>query len=186
MMPNNFSMFALAGALTLAACANQNATQPPSTATGQGPQTTTTATKTVSTSSTQPVTGATQLSVSDELRMACNIDFTASNSAPKFDFDESQLDEGDRTVLGQVAKCVTTGPLRGRSLQLVGRADPRGETEYNMVLGGSRAASVGAYLSQLGVQPGKLTQTSRGKLDATGTDEAGWRMDRRVDILLST
>jgi hypothetical protein len=29
-----------------------------------------------------------------------------------------------------------------------------------------------------------LSQTSRGALDATGIDEAGWTNDRRVDVML--
>jgi hypothetical protein len=28
--------------------------------------------------------------------------------------------------------------------------------------------------------------TSRGEMDATGTDEASWEKDRRVDVLLGT
>ena len=42
-------------------------------------------------------------------------------------------------MLQQIATCVTTGPLRGKTLKLVGRADPRGEVEYNMGLGEHRA-----------------------------------------------
>jgi outer membrane protein OmpA-like peptidoglycan-associated protein len=51
-----------------------------------------------------------------------------------------------------------------------------------MVLGESRADSVRDYLMSLGVPKENLTETSRGKLDATGTDEATWRIDRRVDV----
>ena len=85
-------------------------------------------------------------------------------------------------MLDQVARCVTTGPLKGRTLRLTGRADPRGEQEYNMTLGSSRADAVARYLRALGVTSNQLTETSRGKLDATGTDEASWQLDRRVDI----
>jgi peptidoglycan-associated lipoprotein len=55
--------------------------------------------------------------------------------------------------------------------------------EYNFVLGEHRAGSVERYLEQLGVAKAKLSETSRGKLDATGTDENGWQRDRRVDLL---
>jgi peptidoglycan-associated lipoprotein len=72
--------------------------------------------------------------------------------------------------------------LRGRTLHLTGRADPRGENDYNMALGSSRAASVGSYLAALGVARLQIVQTSRGKLDATGHDETSWRLDRRVDV----
>jgi peptidoglycan-associated lipoprotein len=122
--------------------------------------------------------------ISDEILRTCKIDFSNVDRAPKFDFDRSELQSEDRDVLAQVAKCVTTGPLGGRALHLVGRADPRGEVEYNMVLGSSRANSVARYLEGLGVSAAKVTESSRGKLDATGTDEAGWQRDRRVDLEL--
>ena len=120
--------------------------------------------------------------ISDDLRKACNIDLNNERTAPKFDFDNSAIRADDRSVLDQVARCVTTGPLKGRALHLVGRADPRGEAEYNMVLGSSRASSVASYLSGLGVPSTQMTETSRGKLDATGTDDTGWQLDRRVDV----
>jgi peptidoglycan-associated lipoprotein len=127
-------------------------------------------------------TSSASIHVGDDLAKACHMDFGSVDRAPKFDFDRSMLLPDDRSVLDQVAKCVTTGPLKGRRLQLIGRADPRGEVEYNMVLGESRADSVLEYLTALGVSKSIVTESSRGKLDATGTDEDGWRRDRRVDV----
>ncbi len=124
------------------------------------------------------------LNVSEEIARVCNLHFNDVGTAPKFAFDESVLASQDGDVLSQIATCVTTGPLQGRRLTLVGRADPRGEVEYNMALGERRASSVRDYLGRLGVPDGSLLETSRGKLDATGTDEMGWMMDRRVDVLL--
>jgi peptidoglycan-associated lipoprotein len=77
-----------------------------------------------------------------------------------------------------------TGPLQGKSVELIGRAYARGTEEYNLALGSKRAGSVDTYLESLGVNRSFLAQTSRGALDATGTDEAGWANDRRVDIML--
>jgi peptidoglycan-associated lipoprotein len=134
-----------------------------------------------------PVTSARvpgHVSLSSELLLRCSIQVNDKTRAPKFDFDEAALLPEDRDVLEQVAKCVTTGPMKGRHLMLIGRADPRGETEYNMALGQNRAETVRDYLLHLGVAYEKLGQTSRGELDAEGTDEEGWRIDRRVDILL--
>jgi peptidoglycan-associated lipoprotein len=119
---------------------------------------------------------------SPTLRERCLLNVDNQSTAPKFDFDEAQIVGQDATTLDQVARCLTTGPLKGASLSLVGRADPRGEQEYNMVLGSSRASSVAAYLTADGVASSQLTSTSRGKLDATGTDEEGWALDRRVDL----
>lgn len=124
------------------------------------------------------------LNVSEELLKACNVTFGNVDRAPKFDFDDAELLPQDRDVLEQIAKCVTTGPLKGRRLALVGRADPRGEIEYNMVLGDHRAGSVKDYLERLGVASNTIGQTSRGELDAQGQDEDGYKRDRRVDIAL--
>lgn len=120
----------------------------------------------------------------DELTRLCNVTFDNADRAPKFDYDEAALMPSDRDVLEQVAKCVTSGPLKGRKLALVGRADPRGETEYNMVLGDHRADAVHVYLARLGVDAQAMSKTSRGELDAEGKDDGSWQRDRRVDIRL--
>jgi len=124
------------------------------------------------------------VNVDDAIVKACNLKFTNVDESPKFDFDSENLTEGEKQVLDAIAKCLTTGPLKGRSVDLVGRADPRGETEYNMTLGAKRARACHNYLTNLGVGGDKLHDTSRGELDATGTDESGWKKDRRVDIKL--
>jgi len=124
------------------------------------------------------------VSVSTELAAACKLRFNDAATAPKFDFDRSKLGPDDNVVLSQIAECVMTGPLKGRSLTLVGRADPRGKGEYNMALGERRAGSVGDYLMGAGVDSSTLVESSRGELDATGKDQKGWQLDRRVDILL--
>jgi peptidoglycan-associated lipoprotein len=120
------------------------------------------------------------LHVSDEIARACNL--PQQEYTPSFEYDSAQIGDADRVVLAAIAKCVSEGPLKGRGLALTGRADPRGEDEYNMSLGESRADSVRRYLHDMGVKQDRLRATSRGELDATGTDEAGWARDRRVDI----
>jgi peptidoglycan-associated lipoprotein len=77
---------------------------------------------------------------------------------------------------------MTDGALKGKNVELVGRADPRGEQEYNMGLGSSRATAAHSYLKGLGIADSRMSETSRGALDATGHDEEGWAKDRRVDI----
>jgi len=65
---------------------------------------------------------------------------------------------------------------------LTGHCDPRGEQEFNMSLGDNRAEAVKVFLVGLGVSADKIRTSSRGELDASGMDEAGWLNDRRVDI----
>jgi peptidoglycan-associated lipoprotein len=124
------------------------------------------------------------LTVSEEIVRVCNLDFDNVDRAPKFDFDESSLLSQDQQVISRIAECVTTGPLAGRAVALIGHADPRGGRDYNQALGERRANSVLDRLSTLGVGGAQLAASSRGKQDATGTDETGWSRDRRVDILL--
>jgi peptidoglycan-associated lipoprotein len=122
------------------------------------------------------------LRVSSELMRQCQVHFDNVEDAPRFGFDMAALDPQDEAILAQIAKCVTDGPLKGRSVKLTGRADPRGETEYNMTLGARRADAAQQYLVRVGVVESRVHTTSRGEIDATGQDEAGWAHDRRVDI----
>ena len=134
-----------------------------------------------------PTVDTVGLSVSNAIAKACGIAARADGKsvAPSFEYDSAALAEEDRMLLAQVAKCLTEGALKGHNVNLVGRADPRGEGEYNMTLGGSRADTVKRYMVDLGVGRDRMLGTSRGELDATGKNEAGWAHDRRVDVELA-
>ncbi|MEA2753362.1 MAG: peptidoglycan-associated lipoprotein [Myxococcales bacterium] len=141
------------------------------------------------TTSPGPTVDTVGLSVSNAIAKACGIGGSGRADgqpvAPSFEYDSAALAEEDRVLLGQVAKCLTEGALKGRNVNLVGRADPRGEPEYNMTLGGSRADTVKRYMVDLGVGREHMLGTSRGEMDATGTNEPGWAHDRRVDVELA-
>lgn len=129
------------------------------------------------------------LGLDSEIVRLCNLHVDVApteEGAPRFDFDDSKLSSQDESVLAQVATCLTNGPLAGRNVRLVGRADARGTTEYNFALGATRASTVGSFLKEKGVQQPRINETSRGELDATGTDDTSMRDDRRVDILLGS
>ncbi len=126
------------------------------------------------------------LALSPDLIAACGIKVPESGASPKFDTDKDDLGDDDKKILDQIATCLTTGALKGKAVALIGRADPRGTEEYNLSLGSRRATSVSSYLVRLGVGQPQLAVTTRGALDATGTDEAGWQKDRRVDVTLKT
>jgi peptidoglycan-associated lipoprotein len=124
------------------------------------------------------------LGVTNDLVEECMLKLRDVTKTPKFDYDEFDLLPSDKEVLESVATCVVSGPLSGRSLQVVGRADPRGTTEYNLGLGTKRANVVASYLKRVGVPAKQITTTTRGDLDAEGRDETSWRTDRRADIEL--
>jgi len=124
---------------------------------------------------------ASNISISEEVLRACNIPDTDAY----FAFDSSRLTAFDHGPLDAVANCFTRGPMAGRKLDLVGHADPRGPSDYNVTLGQSRADAVASYLNGHGVNSDQMKATSRGATDATGQDETGWAHDRRVDLMLA-
>jgi peptidoglycan-associated lipoprotein len=48
----------------------------------------------------------------------------------------------------QLARCFTTGALAGQGTKLVGHADPRGDSEYNLLLADRRAGQVSSTLAK--------------------------------------
>ena len=136
------------------------------------------------TAPTKPVDASPNVGVSDDLATRCRLRFASAEQAPKFGYNDDELLPSDRDVLQQVAECLVRGPLQGRTVQLVGRADPRGTEEYNLGLGTRRADTVRSYLLRLGVPGERLSPTTRGELDANGVDESSWQKDRRVDLQL--
>jgi peptidoglycan-associated lipoprotein len=96
-----------------------------------------------------------------------------------YDYDSSTLSDSARDQLSRDATCLRQRGARGA--HLTGLTDPRGTEEYNLALGERRAQSAQQYLKSLGVE-GEVTFSSMGEELATGTEEAGWARDRRVDL----
>jgi peptidoglycan-associated lipoprotein len=124
---------------------------------------------------------ASNVSISEEVLRACNI----PDADAYFAFDSSNLTSFDHHPLDALGACFTSGPMAGRKLSLIGHADPRGAAGYNATLGQSRADAVATYLADHGMTRANVTTSSRGALDATGSDETGWAHDRRVDVMLA-
>lgn len=122
---------------------------------------------------------ASGINISDEILKACGIDAAEAY----FAFDSAKI--ASAGPLDKIAVCFKTGPLKGRVMKLIGHADPRGDADYNVQLGLSRADSVAKYLLDKGLDKKQATTTSRGAMDAKGTDEASWALDRRVDMVLA-
>ena len=125
---------------------------------------------------------ASNIAISADIRSACGL----SEVEAFFAFDSAKIRAQDRAVLKKLADCFTTGPLKGREMRLVGHADPRGDEEYNHVLGQRRADNVRSAVVEAGMAAGGIATTSRGEDDASGVEEQGWARDRRVDIVLGT
>lgn len=78
-----------------------------------------------------------------------------------------------------------SGAAAGQRLAIVGHADPRGSFDYNLALGERRAAQVADQLKAHGLEANRIDISSRGEMDATGTDETSYAEDRRVGIFLA-
>jgi peptidoglycan-associated lipoprotein len=98
-----------------------------------------------------------------------------------FDFDQYALTAESRAVL-----LAHADKLKGASVavRLEGHADERGSREYNMALGEKRANAVRDFLVTQGVNGSSLEVVSFGEEQpaATGSDEASWAQNRRVEV----
>jgi peptidoglycan-associated lipoprotein len=126
-----------------------------------------------------PTSGSIQ--IDDKILKACGDIPTAH-----FAFDSASIGPEAQGALDALARCFVSGPLKGsKGMRLVGHADPRGETEYNLALGQKRAGGVGEYLGTKGLEKSRIQTLSKGAFEATGTDEEGWAQDRKVDVTLA-
>jgi peptidoglycan-associated lipoprotein len=122
--------------------------------------------------------------VAPDILTLCKITDSKVGKTPLFKFDSAASSKDDQRLLSEVAKCVSKGPLKGRTLRLVGHTDPSGSDKYNIALGHRRANAVKFFVHRHGAAIKQLVESSRGKADAKGHDEAGWAKDRRVDVEL--
>jgi peptidoglycan-associated lipoprotein len=119
--------------------------------------------------------------ISDDIRKACQL----SESEAYFAYNSANVRAEHVDLFEKLAACFARGPLIGRTMRIVGHADPRGDDEYNLVLGSRRADGVQKALVEKGLTAERITTTSRGEMDAKGSDEAGWATDRRIDLMLA-
>lgn len=125
-----------------------------------------------------PTAGSIQ--IDDRILKACGDIPTAH-----FAFDSVSIHGEAANTLAALARCFVSGPLAGSGLRILGHADPRGGVSYNIALGQQRAGSVATFLQERGVDEGRMGTLSRGAFEATGTDEDGWALDRKVEVVLA-
>jgi peptidoglycan-associated lipoprotein len=118
--------------------------------------------------------------IDDKIIKACGDLPTA-----RFSFDSTEVAGDAAAALDALARCFVSGPLKGKSMRLVGHADARGETTYNFGLGQKRAGSVADFLTKKGLETARINSSSKGEMEATGADEDGWARDRKVEVFLA-
>ena len=127
-----------------------------------------------------PPEQGTHVAISNDIRKACGI----ADVNAFFAYDSARVRSEDTVPLAKLAECFASGALRGREMRLVGHADPRGDSEYNYLLGQRRADNVKTGVTSVGLSAERIATSSRGENEATGTSEVGWTRDRRVNVLL--
>lgn len=103
-----------------------------------------------------------------------------------FDYDQSTLRADARTTLD--AKVRILRDDAGIRIRIVGHADERGSTEYNLALGMRRAQSIKDYLAGYGIDAGRMEIQSLGEerpLERASTEQA-WSRNRRGEFVILT
>jgi peptidoglycan-associated lipoprotein len=96
-----------------------------------------------------------------------------------YDYDRSDIREGDRQVLAKNAEALKKFDFL--KITVEGHCDERGSVEYNLALGERRARAASDYLASLGVGADRLKTVSYGKEVPVcqQSNEECWSRNRR-------
>ncbi len=103
-----------------------------------------------------------------------------------FDYDMSAVREDQRSKMD--AKANVLREDAAITLRIVGHADERGSTEYNLALGMRRAQSLRDYLTGFGIAADRIQIQSMGEERPLemGQNEAAWSRNRRGEFQILT
>lgn len=103
-----------------------------------------------------------------------------------FTTDSAVLSETAKVTLRRQAKWLTR--YSQYSARIEGHADERGTREYNIALGGQRAAAARNFLIAQGISPRRLSTTSLGKERpvAVCNDISCWSQNRRAVLVVKS
>jgi peptidoglycan-associated lipoprotein len=125
----------------------------------------------------EEITGPYNMFVTRSIRDLC------TGPDPFFSFDSSKPRSDDQPTMKILVACMLSGPLRGKTIKLIGHTDPRGSPTYNEHLGLERAKKVKLFLVTNGVEPNRVQTASIGAEGAAQAPKE-WPQDRRVQIQL--
>jgi peptidoglycan-associated lipoprotein len=102
-----------------------------------------------------------------------------------FDFDKSDLTDQDKATLDAKVPILNSNP--GIRIRIEGNADKRGSDEYNLALGQRRAATAKRYLSEHGIDAGRIDLISYGSEHpvAEGDTEEAYAQNRRDEFVIT-
>lgn len=133
----------------------------------------------------QPVQGPDKARAKlDSALAACNGTGPVGDMTVYFGFNRSDLTAAALSVIDDVVAALGNS---GKAVSVVGHTDTVGSVAYNQALSERRAASVAGRMTNLGVNPGTITQAGRSENEpavATG-DNVREPRNRRVEITIS-
>jgi peptidoglycan-associated lipoprotein len=102
-----------------------------------------------------------------------------------FDFDKSDIREGERAVLSKNAEVLKRYDFLRVTVE--GHCDERGTVEYNLALGERRAKAASDYLVTLGIPAERLKTVSYGKEVplCQESNETCWQRNRRAKFTVT-
>ena len=123
-----------------------------------------------------------RLALGDDLSKDCGL------LRAHFSFDSADPLPQDKIALKDVSECLNRPALQSADIEIIGRADSRGSSAYNLDLGRKRAEAVKGLLIEAGVAKERIVTSSTGAAEAVGEDKGkySYGYDRRVDVLISS
>ncbi|HEV2181242.1 MAG TPA: peptidoglycan-associated lipoprotein Pal [Gemmatimonadaceae bacterium] len=101
-----------------------------------------------------------------------------------FEFDKSDIRADDKTVLDAKLPILRANP--NMRIRIEGNCDDRGSEEYNLALGQRRAAAAKRYLTDFGIDAGRIDIISYGheRPVCTQDSEDCWSQNRRDEFVI--
>ncbi|HEY7896631.1 MAG TPA: peptidoglycan-associated lipoprotein Pal [Gemmatimonadaceae bacterium] len=101
-----------------------------------------------------------------------------------FEFDKADIQADDKAVLDAKLPILRANP--NMRIRIEGNCDDRGSEEYNLALGQRRAAAAKRYLTDFGVDAGRIDIISYGHEKPMCTQDAEdcWSQNRRDEFVI--
>lgn len=99
-----------------------------------------------------------------------------------FDFDSARIKDSSKPQLERLATAMKVAQLQEMRFQVEGHTDAKGTAAYNQMLSEKRAQAVAGFLSQEGVEPGRLVPLGKGFSELLNKEEPNSPENRRVRI----
>lgn len=102
-----------------------------------------------------------------------------------FKFDSHELNEEAKKMLSELCSVITEIP--NTKIKVIGHTDNIGEKEYNIILSKNRAATVGNFIREAGIETSNITEDGKGFSEpiADNKSEIGRAKNRRVEIFIN-